>query len=273
MRAVCREAAGRRTGARRASPCRRKAQTGPGPRPGVRTRALPPAGRSASRSRHVRPTRGRSGSGRALVLRALPGEEARGRPHPIPQGEGRQTQVRRQVGGGQAQGRPHRQQTAPEGPARLGGMYRLRTPSARRGRRNLRALPHRQARSGARALRCLAVRRLVREMLPPDERRRLAMCTVFGARIRGPFRRTEERGGPPAVLEPENGRALHGLQCAGPGSGEVRSARSQILREVRSCPRHAILSAELCGVPARDRRMRWPRFVGQLGGLVKMYSG
>ena len=169
-----------------------KAQTGPRPRPGVRTRALPPTGRSASRSRPMRPMRNRSGSGRPLVLRALSGEEARGRPHSIPRGQECRAQVRRQIGSGQAQGRPHRQQAAPGDPPRFGGMYRLRTPSARRGRRDLRALPHRATRGGPRTLRRPAVRRVVREMFSPDERRRLPVITVFSARIRGPFRRTKE---------------------------------------------------------------------------------
>ena len=49
----------RRTGARRASSRGAKAQTRPRPRQGVRTRALPPAGRSAARSRPVRAVRDR----------------------------------------------------------------------------------------------------------------------------------------------------------------------------------------------------------------------
>ena len=110
----------------------------------------------------------------------------------IPQGQECRAQVRRQIGSGQAQGRPHRQQAAPGDPPRFGGMYRLRTPSARRGRRDLRALPHRATRGGPRTLRRPAVRRVVREMLSPDERRRLPGLTVFSARIRGPFRRTKE---------------------------------------------------------------------------------
>ena len=94
---------------------------------------------------------------------------------------------------------------------------------ARRGRRDLRALPHRATRGRPRALRRPEVRRVVREVRRPGERRRLPVRTVFGARIRGPFRRTKERGGPSAVPGPENGRALYGLQCAEPGNGEVRA--------------------------------------------------
>ena len=50
-----------------------------------------------------------------------------------------------------------------------GCMYELQTPSARRGRRDLRALPHRATAGGPRALCRPEIRRVVREMLRLDD--------------------------------------------------------------------------------------------------------
>lgn len=66
----------------------------------------------------MRRMRSHSRRARAAHLRALSDEEARGRSHPLPQGEGGRAEVRRRIRSGQAQGGPHRKPKAAERPPR-----------------------------------------------------------------------------------------------------------------------------------------------------------
>ena len=149
-----------------------------------------------------------------IRVRAVSGKAPRRGPGALPGGQGRREALRRQIGGGQAKERPHRQQKAPAGAPRRWSVHAVRSPT-----------PSRAPRSASPA---------VRRAEPPSANStpparppayafaaaagpstRLAVRPLRRARIRARKPGTEKRRLATDVRGTQSPRCLHRLQRSG----------------------------------------------------------